>query len=48
MLSSDRLGLYFHFFNLGHGRKLLLLSFGEPMALKGEFRSLSSHLLLAV
>lgn len=31
MLSSDRLGLYFHFFNLGHGRKLLLLSFGNSM-----------------
>lgn len=45
MLSSASLCLYFQFFHLGHGKKVPSLSFDEPMALKGEFRSLPSHLL---
>lgn len=47
MLSSDLLGLYFHFLNLGHGKKVPLLSLGEPMALQGEICSLPIHLLAA-
>lgn len=47
MLSSASLCLYFQFFNLGHGKKVPFLSFEEPLALKGELRSLPSHLLAA-
>lgn len=47
MLSSVSLCRYFQFFNLGHSKKVPFLCFDEPMAMKGEFRSLPSHLLAA-
>lgn len=47
MLSSASPWLYFQFFNLGHGKKVPFLHFDEPVTLKGEFRSLPSHLLAA-
>lgn len=47
MLSSDLLCLHFHVLNLGHGKKVPLLSLGEPMALQGEISSLPIRLLAA-